>query len=404
MSLEGVRPAAVILTARTAEGVSGVRPGQTLSGTVHTEGGGLFLRVGNVRVPIPGATVLAPGQAVTVEVIEGSEGLQLRVLAQDQAGAAANQGARTDAVTTLVARVLEAFGDLPVPEAGANLVPDNLPVTEQAVRALISLFVSRGSTGEDVRQIAGMLSQAANEGIVSDQVAAGVAGWLSQVLQAGAGDSAALLRQARRNALNALEARLARLLASGETKGIEDILRADMRAQLSRLLEHESLSSWLRGKGQLRAFQEAVGRVIDRLSANHVQNLRGLEHPYLFIELPYCDDAPIRHGQIHFFSDGRAGRRGFDPENFATVLDLATTTLGDLWIALQVRHGYCTCRIRATTPAIVATIRQAASELAQDLESIGYRAATVQVALWDGDRLRAAAGLMRRFSGIDMRA
>ncbi len=33
----------------------------------------------------------------------------------------------------------------------------------------------------------------------------------------------------------------------------------------------------------------------------------------------------------------------------------------------------------------------------------GYRRVTVDAALWDGDRLRETAALMRRFGGLDLR-
>jgi hypothetical protein len=42
--------------------------------------------------------------------------------------------------------------------------------------------------------------------------------------------------------------------------------------------------------------------------------------------------------------------------------------------------------------------------LVRALEESGYTSATVHVALWDGNRLRETAHLMRRFAGIDVTA
>ena len=84
------------------------------------------------------------------------------------------------------------------------------------------------------------------------------------------------------------------------------------------------------------------------------------------------------------------------------VLDLSMTRLGDLWIALTIARGRCSCRFRAANPAAVQAIRAERDGLIQALQSAGYPGAQVRVEPWDGDRLGEAAGLMRRFSGINV--
>ena len=147
-----------------------------------------------------------------------------------------------------------------------------------------------------------------------------------------------------------------------------------------------------------------MGRVAERLTGGQLQNLRGLEQSYVFLELPFQTGAPLRHGQVHLFSDGHGKRRNIDANNATVALDLSMTKLGDLWITLRVVNGQCACKFRATSQPVADAIEAASGDLVQALGAAGYPRAMVQVALWDGDRLKRVTLLMRRFSGLDVQA
>jgi Flagellar hook-length control protein FliK len=134
-----------------------------------------------------------------------------------------------------------------------------------------------------------------------------------------------------------------------------------------------------------------------------MQNLRTFAAPYLFLDLPFPPDAPISRAQIHVFGEGGRGRH-FDRRNASITLDLSTPRLGDLWISLTITGGACTCVVRAAREATVAAITAATPELGQALAEAGYPDASVQVTSWSGNRLEETAQLMRRFSGLDVRA
>lgn len=129
-----------------------------------------------------------------------------------------------------------------------------------------------------------------------------------------------------------------------------------------------------------------------------------MDQSYLFLDLPFASGMPIREGRVHFFAEGRARDRGFDAKNATVALDLVTSRLGALWIVIRIFEGHCACRFCATSEAAVETLQSTAHELAQALDNAGYPNAAVQATLWDGDRLRETANLMRRFSGIDVTA
>jgi hypothetical protein len=49
-------------------------------------------------------------------------------------------------------------------------------------------------------------------------------------------------------------------------------------------------------------------------------------------------------------------------------------------------------------------LQEMQSELADRLSRAGYPGANVQTALWDGDRVRELATMMRRFKGLNIEA
>ncbi|MCL4694613.1 MAG: hypothetical protein KJ060_19140, partial [Candidatus Hydrogenedentes bacterium] len=106
----------------------------------------------------------------------------------------------------------------------------------------------------------------------------------------------------------------------------------------------------------------------------------------------------------HIFGEGGGKGKAFDPNNSTVVIDLATTNLGDLWISLNMTRGACQCWIRATDVDVVRAVEETAGELVGRLEASGYPGAKVHATLWDGNRIKEAANLLRRFEGISLEA
>ncbi len=375
-----------------------LRPGQVFQTVVGMQGDKLLLQLGAARVALDPSVELTPGDTVRVEILGTAAKLQLRI---SPAGASAGTASQTAAANTLMASVLESLGALPLADAAPALIPAHLPQTTQALQQLFALFLSRGTLGSDVEQLAALLTQASAQGAVPTHLAAQFSAWVAQFAAAEASGLKNLLEQL--GGRRSLEARLALALQTGTLDAALESLSQDVRVQLAQLRNLEPLRAWLRENGQLRRFDDMAQRVMDRLSGGQLQNLRGLEQPYLFVEIPLPPGGDLRHAQIHFFDEGHAKGKPFDQNNALVAFDLSTTRLGDLWITLQVTSGRCACHLRATTPDTVNAIKEASGALADSLLNAGFPDAHITVSLWDGDRLRAAAGMMRRFSGLDVK-
>ena len=378
-----------------------VRPGHTLAGTIEGPPGNQVLAAGALRVPIPQTANLLSGQPVTVEVVATEEGLQLRLTPREPAPPPPTTAPPPADPLTAVLKSLGVTVSRDVAEA---LIPADLPRTEQAVRTLLSLVLRTATTGDDLQLIASLLTEGAAAGALSADGAREAAALIEQFVARGVGDFGPMLHRLTNSAGRYLEARIAQALASGPVDTALNLPQDDLRVLLSHLRTDQAVAGYLRGAGRWRVFQEAVDRTLDRLSAAQFQNVHALDQSYLFLEIPWPTGAPIHEARVHFFAEGQTGKRGLDARNASVTLDLSTTKLGDLWVTLQLMDGQCHCRFCTTSPDAAETIERATQELTQALENAGYPRTTVQVALWDGDRLREMANLMRRFAGIDLKA
>jgi Flagellar hook-length control protein FliK len=376
-----------------------LRAGQQFRVSVQGSEGNLWLNLGGTRVPLNPEAGLLPAQHVSVEVFNGDQGLQLRVTPQAQSGEQAAAPARLSNVLTTV---LDSLGALSSSEPAASVVPARMPPSSQAVRQLVELFVARSSLGADLQAIQILVTEAATAGAIPQATNDAVATLVARLLLGGS-SVRDLLAQLEQPATAGLEARMAQILSAGSTEELAEALGTDVRALLARVREEPALLRFLQSRGQVRAFQGAVDRVIGRFTGEQLQNLHSIDNPYRFLEMPVPAESPFQWIQLHFFGDGEGGKRGFGAADALVVLDVSTTALGDLWISLGMVRGLCTCTLRATDPATVKAIASNADELKENLAAAGYQGANVQAVKWNGDRLLAAAQLMRRFSGMDMR-
>jgi hypothetical protein len=385
--------------AQSAASGAALRAGQVLQGMVRQTGDGLAIQAAGIRAPLPEGTGLHAGQAVTVEVLDTSVGLQLRVTPQTAAAPTA-----TSPLDALVAQVLTTLNAQAPPDVLARMLPQNLPQTQEAIRALVNLFLARGTTGADLQHVAGAIEQAVTAGVLTSAETKTVLALIGRFEAADQAQFQAVLRQLADASGRTVEGRIALAIASGRIDEAVNAARAGLREQLVRLRENPALRAFLRTSGQLRTFESSVDRVLDRMLGSQLQNLRSLEQPYLFIEIPGQPNGSLVHGQLHFFADGNGKRRGFAEGHTMVAMDLRMSRLGDMWIALRTVHGHCVCQLRAVDPGAREALTAASDELALALEGAGYPGARVEVTGWDGDRLRETAALMHRFSGLNVKA
>jgi hypothetical protein len=375
---------------------AGLAIGQTLQGTVVESGGDLFVLAAGVRAPLPPETSLQPGQAVTVEVRELDQGIQLRVTPQAMPSAQPPAAGLNNALAV----VFESIRALYPVQVSADVLHSGLPATTHAVRPVLSMFADLAGIGEDMVQILQSVEQASAAGVLPSSAAESLSVILG-VLDPG--ELRRAMEQLAHHARRSVEGRLATLLSAGNLKQI-DGLQADLRAQLMRLMEHPDFQQFLRQSGQQRRFGEAAGRLLDRLVGMQLQNLQGVAHPYAFVEIPFHPDTGIRRAQVHFLGEGKGRKRELDTETASIALDVNTTRLGDLWITLQVARGCCFCRFLAASPKVRDALSAAADELKAGLRQVGYPRAEVEVCVWDGDRIREIAAIVRRFEGVNLQA
>lgn len=385
----------------------GLRAGQQFTTLVQELRSQLLLQLGTQRIPISPDSGLRAGQTVQVEVVPSKEGLLLRITAAETVPATATPPAAETATAATVrglapplARVLESLGLLDRADTVLRLVPEELQGRSESVRQLLTVLLSPSTLGDDLRQVLALVESAMAAGAAPAPTAEAFQRLAGMLLALQTGSFEPALKQL--GEARGIEARLALALETGKLQEALDAMQSTLRMQVGQLRGSEALILYLRSQGQLRRFERAVERILDRLAGTELQNTRSADRPYVFLDLPIPLGGGLDRVQIHFFGNDSGKNRSFDKRNAFVALDLSTARLGDLWVGLRVIQGYCQCHFRATSRQTLAAIEEAAPELVEALDTAGYPAAQVSVSPWDGNRLREIAALMRRFGGIDM--
>ena len=396
----GVQPFVVPLASLTSF-PGGLRAGQTFQALVQGQAGNLSVVVGGTRVPVGDIPQLTPGQVVNGEIVRAAAGLQIRL--SPQPVTTPQDAAAAASLPQVLARVLESLSALGAAEDAARVVHPSMPANEAAVRSVLSLFLSDARTGAELELLEGLLSGAAQTGALTQQLADRFGLLVSTFVLAGERDWRAVLEQWRRGG-RTLEGRLALAAQSGRLDEILAEASDDLRGLLMRVRHDAAIARYLRGQGRLRDFQETADRVLDRLAGAALQNLRNLEQPYFFVEVPFLEDTGLERLQLHFMSGrGAAGKR-FDPRNAMVAIDVSLSQLGDLWIVLRIAAGECSCVVRAASAESLDVLRGEKAGLVESLAAAGYPGAQVRFGLWEGDRLRELGQFMRQYAGVDVRA
>jgi flagellar hook-length control protein FliK len=379
---------------------AGLRVGQTFQAVIQSNADQVWVNLGSVRVPLEAGATLQAGNTVLVEVLRGDSGLQLRVTQQPSAQPAGSPA--SNALLDSVAGALRALGLAGDAARAQALVPPQVTHLPHLVEQAVAFFAVRSALGTDLE----VLTQALQSALQGHAVTGGryevMAGTLMRLAGGDVEGLTAALRDMVRGSRKSLEARLALVVGRGGDLAVA--LAEDFRAELIALRRDEAFAAYLRARGRWQPFERAADRIIDRLARGALQNLRALEHPYLFLEVPFPPGSGFQHGQIHFFGDGKGRSGRWDKKNATVALDLSTTRLGDLWITLRVHQGHCLCTIRATESETVKVLDGGAMELADALASAGYVGAQVKVQRWDGDRVEQAGLLLQPLAGVDVSA
>ena len=397
MLSDGPPPIRLDLTG--AASAPALRAGQRMETVVQGTANEPMLRLAGLRIPLEPGPATLPGQALGVHVLQTTPQLELQLTPL----AASNTPglSPTPPLETLLAPILRVLDGAGQSALAERLLPEQLPQNPQALRQLLGLFFQRNQLMGDLQELGLLLQQATGENVLSPAAARQFNAFAARFAAQESGEFQKLIEQTARG--QRAEARLLQALAAGKLENVLQSLRATLRSQVARLAGNKALLAYLKGTRQLRKFENLAQRVLDRLAGGELQNLRNLEQPYHFLELPLGPDAPLRQAQLHFFSDGkrRPGEK-IDQEKATVVLDLDTSKLGPLWISLKFTPSHCACQIRAVSEKVRVALQEAREELAGALGDSGYAKSTLEVFPWDGNRIRAAAALMNRFRGISL--
>ncbi|HPV38941.1 MAG TPA: hypothetical protein PK729_17065 [Candidatus Hydrogenedentes bacterium] len=396
----GIQPFVIPVTG--SQGLpSGLRVGQAFQAVLQGQPGDLSVVIGGTRVAVGDLPQLQPGQVVSGEVLRVDSGLQIRLVPQP--AAAVGRSGPAPSLSQVVASVLDSLSALGAAEDAAHVLHQSMPASEGAVRNVLSLFLSDAQTGADLQTLASAMNDAARAGALPQQAADNFSLLVNTLVFAGGRELGAIL-QAWRRAGRTVEGRLALAMQSGRLDEVLTEADDDLRALLMRVRREETFGRFLRGAGRLRGFQDAAARVLDRLTGAALQNLRGLEVPYVYLDIPTLGQTGVHRLHVHFLGEQRGGGRRLDPRNCTVAMDLSLSRLGDLWIVLKMTDGRCACLVRATEPEALETLRGEQEGFVEALAASGFDAAHVRFGLWPGDRLHEVGELIRQRARMDMRA
>ena len=381
------------------------RGGQTRPGLVITGREGLFLQVAGARIPIPkSAGTFEAGQRVVITLVNSGQAPALRVAPQAIAQHPAPPSPQGP--LPFLSAVLESLGALSQKNiaAAAAIVPANVALPEQALRALMALFAARRNAGRALATVSALLETALAAGAVSSEAVPTLERLAAQMKATEAGAFREALSTVEAATGKAVETRLAQLVRSGTDSDPETVLRGSLYAELSRLSADRKLAGFLKSTGGLAAFESALDGLLEQLRGGDVHRARAAEIPYQFINLPLNPQSGFDRVHVHFFGDGRNEKENGAPSTSLVVIDLSLSLLGAMWITLRTTPNTCSCRIQTIGPDAAAAINEHAQELSKALADAGYAETVVEAVVWEGDRFEAVADLFRSASGLDISA
>ncbi|MBX7256393.1 MAG: hypothetical protein K1Y02_08530 [Candidatus Hydrogenedentes bacterium] len=378
----------------------GANVAQVLNGVIQQTPQGPVFQAGQTTIPLASVPDNLVGTALSARFVETGQGSRLLVWQTEASATSAPTTGRS--LPEVLGRIFQVFGQSGLAERAASLIPRALPPGEAAIRLVASLFLERGVGAELVERLVTLVKQGAASGVVSDDLQKRLLSLLTRTAGSESKELLAALRIAAQTSSRSPEAALARAFAQSE--GLSATLADDLRSAIHQLRTSEPFRAFLEKTGQMQEFNTTSSSLIERITANQLQNLRGLETSYLYFEPAFVPGSGLSSAHIHAFGDG-SGKQSFPSENSTVVLDLSTTRLGDLWITLSAVQGACSCVFRTREPLVAVLIDEHAPELEKLLsDTANFTYTQVRAVVWNNDRLSAAIDLFRPLEGIDTEA
>ncbi len=363
--------------------------GGAVSARVVADSGGLALALPNARLPLPAGLDLPPGMPVRVQIIEENGAKQIQIRPQTSPAAAASASPAVSSPSAILSELLPVLSSAISQQQALALTPNVAGLPREAVRALLEMLVGR----ERVAMQLGQLVESLDAAVTSGKLMAGVRDQFLAAMDRFAAETSAEFARALDAARASLRGRPSDARPAGERALLDDLLALRNEIAAHRASLGSSADPVLR----------AIDPLVERFEAARMQNVRGFEAPYQFLEVPFPRASGFERGQVHFFGDESRGSVLRDRVQ-TVVLDLELSRLGSLWIQLQTIGEACSCLIRASAEPARHAIDEAAPALEESLRAAGYGGARVRAEAWDGDRVTALAAMASRFSGFEANA
>jgi hypothetical protein len=366
--------------------------GAPFHAVVQKSGDALQLRAQFMKIPLPENSGLTAGQNVMVRLTQTPEGILANVTVVPPEAPAA---------TTEVHAQPAALGAAAIISGEASFT-SHAATNARIVQMLGNLLATPGSgQGEQLQQIVSGLASVAVEGYQPEFSLEPLL-IFARLISGESKEFERVVRMAASAAGSSLEARIAEAIASGDYERLREFIKTDLRSLLTRIKHDPKLTAELEKKGGLESLQKSAEGAIERLSAENLQNLRGMQQGYRFFEIPFVPAMGFNRAQFHVMyggggDDGPAG----DGDAGVIAIDLSTTHLGGLWITLNVMGRNCSCKILARGESLEA-IEDSREELIDALKRLRFTYAAVTVAPYDGRREREIMLLMNRFSALNL--
>lgn len=397
-NLSGLTPLTIQVTDALLSLTQNLKPNQPYRSIVTGTPQGQSVTVNGSRIALPANTTLTPGQPVTVELQTQSGAPRLVV---QPAPTAQPSAAPNPVASTLLMEVLRAIPQFQniTPQQATGLMPTPLPASDALIRLALQVFQFQATLPEAVDTMRRALSL-----VTTQKDASPEARQLLTLLGAGVDFTktesiAQFLKNIRALTTSAPLADLAPSSnASPQPASASD---ASLYRLLAGIRNDQTVLALLETPGAIKTFQQASDTLLDHAAGQHLQNARGLDTSYVYLNIPIANDA-LRQAQIHFFADGQQNQD--DSGAGQIVMDLDTTNLGSIWIHIQHSPENCTCRFNVNSEEIVGYINHAADSLVTRLEGLSFKHVQVLAMVWDGDRIQALADVIQQFAGLDIKA
>lgn len=406
--LGGLTPITITTTDTLLQLMKSIKPGEIVPTKVTGTGEQRQVVIAGVRVTLPSTATLVHGDSVLVRIEAGADGPRVIITPNPPAATSTgtNQPATLTSLSAVIQSVIQEVATLQSLNAhqASALSPSSLPPIAAVIRlALEVLQVNSIQTATQSREtLVQLLQGVANKGALSDSA--------QQVLSVLANDANVDQPQALERLIRSLHDQLQKAplgtLQSAVTNVAPSAVFADPQATglyhlLALIRNDPDLLLLIGSKADHQMFQSAVDVLQDHAAGQHLQNARGTEMPYLFMNLPLGSDFP--RAQLHVL--GGEGSSGKDASSEGTViLDLELSQLGNVWVELRHHEKNCTCRFHVESDQVATAILEASESLRARLNAGHFTAVEIQATTDSRDRIETLAMVLGGVAGLDVQA